>query len=71
MVTYLGNSQPIINNSVNQINKELVKDAKERLSLKKSGNYVKRPIVTKTAEYYFDNSESIANVVEIKQEDLS
>lgn len=71
MVTHLGNSgNLVISNAVNQINTEINKDANERLNAKKEGNYVKRPIKAVTAELYFDNNEAIANVVEIKQEDL-
>jgi len=71
MVVYVGNSKNIvISNAVNEINAELSEDAKERLNYKKNGNYVKRPIQSKIAELYYDNNEAIANVVDIKQEDL-
>ncbi|UTB32730.1 MAG: hypothetical protein NKF70_00120 [Methanobacterium sp. ERen5] len=71
MVVYLGNSKNVvINNAVSTISAELSKDATERLNYKKSGTYVKRPIQSKTAELYYDNNEAIANVVDIKQEDL-
>ena len=71
MVVYLGNSKNIIiNNAVNTINAELSKDAKERLNYKKDGNYVKRPIKSTVAELYYDNNEALANVIDIKQEDI-
>lgn len=70
MVTHLGNTSRIVNAMVNQINDEINKENKERLNAKKEGNYVKRPIKAATAELYFDNNEAIANVVDIKQEDI-
>jgi hypothetical protein len=70
MVTHLGNASRIVNAAVNQINDEINKDNKERLNAKKEGNYVKRPIKSVQAELYFDNNEAIANVVEIKKEDI-
>ena len=70
MLHYLGNNNITINNSIASINTELKKDEKERLNYVKQGNYVKRPIPAKTAEYYYDNNEALANVVDIKAEDI-
>ncbi len=70
MLHYLGNNNITINNSIASINTELKKDEKERLNYVKQGNYVKRPIPSKTAEYYYDNNEALANVVDIKAEDI-
>ena len=69
MIHHIPQRQPVINNTVNTINQELARDAKEQLNITKEGNYVKRPIKAKQAEYYYDNNEAIANVVEIRRED--
>lgn len=71
MVKYVGNTGNItISNAVQQISKELATDVKERLNYKKSGSYVKRPLSSRECELFFDNNEALANVVDIKQNDL-
>ena len=71
MVKYVGNAGNfIISNAVQQINTELATDVKKQLNYKKEGSYVKRPIKSAQAELYYDNNEALANVVDIKQEDI-
>jgi hypothetical protein len=70
MIHSINQPKHLINSTINTINVELKKDVNEGLNIKKSGNYVKRPIKATLAEYYYDNNEALANVVNIKQEDI-
>ena len=70
MIHSINQPNHIISSMINTINVDLKKDVNEKLNIKKSGNYVKRPIKATLAEYYYDNNEALANVVDIKQEDI-
>lgn len=70
MIYSLGTPSTIVNSSVKSINEDIAKRDNDRLNYKKQGSYVERPVKSDQAEYYYDNNEAVANVVDIKKEDL-